>query len=334
MDTQSTLWCAGLPLVARLPLAEGERRALRREAALLLFAGILCAPLSVLLFLVGLAIFAMVVTDAGHEATPVMWISFCVALVLVGMLFAVARESFRRAKGLRGDLRAGEKLRFEGTLAEATLDLTLVRLLRKRLMRNDAQPQWLEVLPVSQRVWRANDRPVRGWFVVSWARTAEQPEVARIAAGWLEPVGTIEDVDLHQGQRELSAEEKDELRRYAKDLWRKPLLPALIFSLWCFPLAAYALWTSRWPADLGGVMLAILTAVTILSDYGVFLRLRQARRIGRDLAWGFVIIVRARADDEKGAEGAAPGEEHLYESLPHSGLLWTEDGRAAGWRKV
>jgi len=333
MDTQSTLWCAGLPLVAQLPLAEADRRALRREAALLLVAGMVCAPLSVILFLAGLAIFAIAVSDAGNEGTPVVWVLFFGALALVGVLFVVARESFRRAKGLRGDLRAGEKLRFEGTLAEATLDETLARLLCKRLLRNDAQPQWLEILPASRRIWRANDRPVRSWIVASWAETAEQPEVAHIAAQWLEPIGVIGDFDMQQGRRELSAEEMEELRRCAKGLWRKPLLPALLLSLWSFPLAGYAIVSHKWPAGWGGIMLALLTVSAVLLDYDLYQRLRQARCIGRDLADGFVIILNARADEEKGAEDAAPGEEHLYEGLLHSGLLWTEDGRAAGWRK-
>jgi len=331
METQSTLWCAGLPLVARLPLAEADRRKLQREERLLRVSGIFCLIFTPLAFL-GYLLFIVEGRDANWSSALIFF-GMIGLFGLVPLSIAIAWQNLRRAKDLRGDLREMIKLRFEGTLHDAPLDETLLILLRKRLLRNDAQPQWLEILPVSHRIWRANDRPARGWIVATWAETAEQPEVARTAAGWLEPIGVIGDFDMQQGRRELSAEEMDELRRYAKGLWRKPLLPALLLSLWCFPLLGYMAHTRHWP-ESGGFWFAVLIIVTIATDLRLLVNLARARRIGRDLAGGFVIILNARADEEKVAEDAAPGEEHLYEGLPHSGLLWTEDGRAVGWRKV
>jgi hypothetical protein len=341
-----TEWCAGLPLTAQRSLSDAEREALRAESGRLRRSGCLSLPLVPVCFLAMLL--ALAVSDSAERPGAAFLAATLLMLTAVALLANYVRDCLRRGRLLRGDLREGYVKHFEGVLDESVLswtiilsggrivhprgpgpplDPTLALLLRLGLMRPDTtETQWVEALPVSGRVWRVNGQKPRAWITAVWSEVAETPGYAAAASAWLVPVSRSPEGTVSAGQRALSPSESEELRRRIRDAWRRPLLPALLLSLWFFPLLAGFLWERRLPPDWHRLSFLLLGFAALSADGVLLLSLQQASRLRRDLETGVVSVVRV-------TNLASGSVEQDFEVLPTSRLVWTEAGRPAAWRK-
>jgi hypothetical protein len=340
-------WCAGMPLAMRRPLDEGERRRLGDEARRLRWRGWGV----VLLYPVLAAAFALAAARS-HEFSPLSQGILAVGAILLFALclpvqILVARDAFARSRGLSQDRRCGFIKRYAGELdARAGADQTLLLLRRARLIPADSSGEWsIEVLPASRRVWRVRDRSVAGWIVARAVEVADTPEVAAIAAQWLEPAGRIGNATLLGGQRELSGAEREELCRYARRLWLRPLPWAIGLTLWLSMPVAVLIVEGNLHSRGDWIRFALLALATLWMDAAFLRGLWVAGRLRRDAAAGHVMILRPEPGGPPPPEGeawppatgaAGPDAEEpvTLEVLPFSHWLWTEDSRPASWRKV
>ena len=260
------------------------------------------------------------------------------ALVVGGILLGVVigpflllgvRDIVQRRKALLSDLSAQSVKRFAGVFTPGTGgEAFRQRLPRPQFAPDQTTGEWsIEVLAASGRVWRVQDQPVKMWMMVPIVQVAQTPEMASIAAQWLQPVARSEQGTLLSGRRDLSPGERDELRRFARRLWLRPLPAALGLSLWLGALLGLMLSQGRLPPTIDGrVHLAFLALLTVVSDALLASALRTARRMCQDAHAGQVIIVQV----EQVAEGREPSD--VVEVLPLAGRQWTAAGRPAAWR--
>jgi hypothetical protein len=261
----------------------------------------------------------------------------------------LARDAFRRSRGLRRDLSVGVVKRFAGRLGPDTVaDETLLFLQKARLIPRDAEGEWwIEVLAGSGRVWRVRGELVRHWIVALSAEVPEPPPVAAVAAQWLEPVAESQEGTLLGGRRELSEAEREELRRFAGRLWRHPLPWAVGFTLWLSMPVTVLIFAGH--SDSGvdwWIRFAFLAAVTLWIDLHLLRALWIARRLQQDAREGQVLIFRTHPGPAPvpSEGGLTKPDEPLekerdllpetVEVLPQSQWCWTEDGRPAAWRTV
>jgi hypothetical protein len=342
-EETSTAWCAGLPLVLQRPFTADEQESLRREARHVRLRGL--GVVALFLTLVGLFAGVVIRTDPSMEAMQVVLAVWAILLLAAGLpvTLLMARDSFRRGKGLSGDLRSGIVLRFAGPFAPHAVieDETRQSLRRARLVPDQPLSEWsLELLPISGRVWRVHGQPVRPWIVAQTVEVANTPPFADIAAQWLEPVAQDDGTTLLAGQRELSRAERDELRRYSQRLWRRPLPVAVGLTLWlCMPIAVLIM-----EGDLhsrsDGARFIWLAAVTAITDYHFISALLLSRKMRADERAGRVIIVRVAdaappislPDKTEGIGNQSGDGSEVAEVLPVSHRVWTESGRPAAWR--
>jgi hypothetical protein len=210
---------------------------------------------------------------------------------------------------------------------------TLRRLLKRGLLdARTLEPQWIEVLTCSGKVWRVNGQRPGSWVSAACVEVAPTPEFAGIAAEWL----SLEDGedDVRTSQRDLSAPEVDELRRYSRRLARRRLLPTTLFAAW----ATAGLWSGQpnSPAVPGSdlpqaLLVSLIATIAFVLYLALFRWFYLSYRLGRDAQIGRVVIVRVPvpADDE---DRQAEPEHRVLEFLPSSRGLWTSDGRPAPWR--
>lgn len=291
-------YCLGMPLVGRRQLTSEERRRLERQAARL-HQRAFAIPV---LFVSLVAAFALCVPRAQPDPS---WHQTALAIAAIlltapGLALAIlgTRDYVSRSRALRGDLADGVVRRFsDGT-------------------------DWFEALPVSRRILAASAPGVaeRWETAPEWAKVADVPGTADLAREWLEPVAD----DLRAGTRALTPEEQEEIRRYARRAWRRPLLPAVGLTLWlCMPLAAFLL-GGRCDGILSIFQAGWLAVMTVVADIALARGLRLSRRLSRDADAGMVGVLNA-----DGGEDSA-----WAEVLPHAGLVWTEEGTPAPWRRA
>ena len=341
MTENTTEWCAGLPLVERRPLEEEERHALLQGTQRYQWRGwgvILLFP--VLLVLLGIADD----TIDPHSSIGQGFLTVCViALVFVYLPlgYLIVRDSFRRRKGLRRDVKAGRVKRYAGAITHPPLgDETFLRLLKARLLPDTLDEPWqIEVFPASHRVWKVNGQPVHRWLEAEWTETADPPEFATLAAKWLEPIQRTDEGTLLAGGREMSLDEREELRRYARSLWRRRLPVAVALTLWwSIPLAF--LLTGSSPESQSAhdrIFFVFLTFLVFVANLQVAQAIGLARKFNQDVRANRVVILRVEktVNEPQGQEDTSNPEPAVtvsMEQLPMSGWDWTLEGHPAPWR--
>jgi hypothetical protein len=185
-----------------------------------------------------------------------------------------------------------------------------------------------------------NETFVSPWIQARWVELADAPAFATVAAEWLEPVQRVEDVTLLRGERELSTEEMEELRHYARQLWRKPLPLAVGLTLWSsLPLAFILAGNASGRQSPGDrFRMCFLFFFTVLADARLISGIRTARQHHRDIAIGRVVILQEEREKTKGTmEGQEPSEtpkvrSEVVEALPETRKIWTVGGQPAPWR--
>ncbi len=341
MSTETTEWCAGIPLVERRPLEEEERQALRLEARSLLrrgLAALLAFPAAVLL----LTLLLVALDSASSLIRASVFSAALLTLFCFPVLALVARDSFRRGRGLNRDLREGCVKRFEGPPRMDETDETLSTLRKARVAPALDDPLWrLEVLPGSGRVWSVQgERPAR-WITARWTEVAGTPTFAAMAAEWLEPVAKDGDTTLLGGRRDLTQAEREEVRRHARRLWVRPLPYVVGLTVWLSLPVAVILRDGRLHSGHDWFSFCLLGAITLWTDVRFARAAWIARGLGADARDGWTIILRrqdpapsevAEAVGLQEIAAAIAARPEVVEALPHSRWIWTEDNRPAAWR--
>ncbi|HLK61309.1 MAG TPA: hypothetical protein VKU00_32465 [Chthonomonadaceae bacterium] len=330
LENRMTFWCAGLQRTGDRPLTKEEMEALDREAQQLRVRGIaMCCvvPISLLLIIALLR-----EAQARNEVIPVgvTLLSVSLFLILAGIPVEIllAMRWMGRSQSLWADIREGSIWLFKGRLDEVfPMDATQKALLAAQLLHLDGEEiQWIELLPISRRVWRVNGIAPRAWLRASASEVALTPEFAAIAAQWLEPLGRNEEGVVYGGQRELSSSERIELRRHIRRMWTRPLSASLpIFILLCYELVRYLQQNHTLQSDQFSRVALLGIGVLFFATLLTF-RIRQAQRFREDMETGYVAIRRVVESETKASEPE-------IEFLPASGMLWTRAGEPAAWRR-
>lgn len=344
-NIKTTEWCAGLPLVRQRPFEPEEQEYLQTLAHRLRWGGIMAVlayPLVVALF--GIA--GWVVT-ASTEMFNVM-ISGILSLIVYGPMMAlIIRDTIVRCRAVAGDLRCGYVQQFAGAMSPDTDgDKTIIKLREKRIVPKTGMEQWsLELLPASRRVWRVQEQRVKPWIVATVVEVAQTPEMAAIAAQWLQPITREGGETLLSGRRELSQGERDELQRYARRLWLRPLPTAVGLTLWASlriigQNVNHHAYTSMDQA--GGALVVFLAFSADLVFIGT---LQFALRLLKDAQQGQVVIVGVEnkpapdfimdvenntLPDSTPASGSNVST--VREILPQSRREWTRASQPSAWR--
>lgn len=331
---EGTTGSAALTAAGRRLLTRGERAILRRRARLLeARVGLLVMAFPPVLF-IALAVGTLMEEASGFArgigtGGMALLLGVCVAIVLVG------RAWWKESRAVRRDARLGYVERYEVVLNESLASHPwLVKLFGEGLLaRGTAPVHFLEVLPTSGCLWRANGTRIRRWFPLLPARfadVAETPPFAAIAAEWVEPpVG--DESGLHVGERELTGDEIRELKRYSRRERSRHARIALPLSLWFGVVLWLCLEAGRFPTGYGLVMFVGLGLATLTWNGLLIACLLRTRLLAQDARVGRVVIARF-ADEAAGGTGPSATLSPPVELLPVSGAEWTSGGLPAEWR--
>jgi hypothetical protein len=201
----------------------------------------------------------------------------------------------------------------------------------------------IEMLPASGTAWRINGDLLPRTGSLTPYRVADVPEIAAVAAQWLQPVPQHSDSPdapkISRNQRELSPSERAEIRQH-----RRGLIWNGWFILYAFDIFyAAALWdhfaSSPNRETLETLYFAAITVGVLCLHGRPLQQLLLSRRIARDLAHGSVIIIGYTAantpsEESEASEPSEPEASVIFELLPSSHLIWTTEGAPAPWRTL
>jgi hypothetical protein len=171
-------------------------------------------------------------------------------------------------------------------------------------------------------------------------RVAAVPEIARIASEWLETSEHPQLGAVGYGRRELAGPEKLEIRRRAVTALPIRLLIVGV-TVWLMANALPDLGSTASAAPF--VWLVVLGTVCVGACVSTVRAFPMALNMYRDAREGSVTIIRlplANLAASRGEGGAVNGIEarddrdhiSILEVLTHSRVVWTVDGKQAGWR--
>ena len=337
----TTEWCAGLPLVETRPLDSRTRQLLQQEEQKYRKRGY--GTLALYAIAVGLFILAAVIAPSDPEETKSLLIFAVFILTAVGLpvILLITREFSGRRKSLSQDLTTGIVKHFAGRSGVIPVGDEVWQQMREaHLIPNDLHAEWsMDVLAASGRVWQISGQPIKRWQVVRTVEIATTPAYAAVATQWLQPVESPGPTPLLAGQRAMSPAEREELRRYAGRLWRRPLPTAIALTLWCaFPMASILMKGSLNTTE-DWFSFVVLAAFTIANDGWLLKTVQDARKLMQDEKAGYVVMVRATdASPGQPATIVTPGiqapETDVHEVLVVSRKIWTRGGYPVSWRMV
>jgi hypothetical protein len=315
-ESERQQWYAGLPPVGSRPLTEEERAGLLeirwqwRRRLVTAFIPALGGPL-----------LALIAWNAPDDITQNILIPALGLFIFSLITHAPRRFAETRywLRGLRRDLAEGSISLCTGPAQQVLLGWSTDGNEPRRITTpfETGEEMTLEILPHSHLLWSRNGTRMHETIVVSGSATAALPEHAAMAANFVQEVRD----DLFMHQRALSVPELVELDSYAPRVTTVRIVLAvvsIIGSVAAFTLTLLGRTNILLPA-------AVFFFIALRVTPRIVRELRGRRRIGRDIALARVLIVRRK----KGDELAAP-----IEVLPTSGILWTEAGAPANWRKV
>jgi hypothetical protein len=225
------------------------------------------------------------------------------------------------------DVASGFVKQFAGTLPKFPAidrkfvwDETLHALMHRQVLPVSGGEVSLEVLSGSGRIWRAQGQLVKPWIQGRPTQVAEAPQYAKIASQWLEPIPTRDGSELLGGKRDLSPPEVEELSRFARRLWIRPLPVAVGFTVW----SSIPLWILLFHghSDQEWYLYAFVLFMTLRVDYWLYQAIVLAKSMKRDALIAKVVILKKE------------DAEQIAEVLPLSQRLWSLDGVPAPWRRV
>lgn len=336
---EEEIWCGGLPLAFRRPLAPEEQDSITRywqkHRRWYGAVGVAIPLLLVILFVSVRFIFQTFPPETAPLAAALA--ALVGILILIALLFLGWLEG-SNIRGLTQDRTRGMVLHFEGVMQPNEMDavqkafLSPPRTILPALIRDTQSPQSLEILAGSKRVWTINDQPAFLTCVFAHPRhIAKTPEFAAIAEQWLQPVPTQGNAEeVLSGQRDLSPAEKQELRQASRRVWQPHLLTSGLLTAW-FVLSILVRTGSRPWYESGGAWFFLI--MTLLFDTFFVFAVLAARRLLRDALIGKAIIVRRKMSVQQTTLRPDPnGQLMTVEILPFSRRLWTREGKPAPWR--
>ncbi len=336
IDQQSagaTVWCCGFPCTGRFPLEQQEILTLKRRQSRATWLGILytiIAPVSFIIF------FALLLSF-GNNAYSEKYFTYgiFISLAIIGALFCLGNDVQKRAKLTKADINAGHYLRFSGVETAHIFHTQTQQHLFGRYMKKNVQ---LDILPASGRIYRINGELIEKWHVVPRTEVAETPEIAGIAANWLDIVQNTDDIHLEAGKRELNKAEKSELTRYARSRW-KPMVWVTCITLPWASIILYLCITTRSLPDGSNLMpFLLLESVAIASLYILIKGLVLAKKINDAIRNGYVLILRETPTEKQLTEYRKKNNHDdeptsvTVEVIPNCDIIWTVDGKVAEWR--
>ena len=292
-----------------LPEEQNELRA--RSARYLLTSAALLSPLP-FLFLGFLAVLASF-SAADGSLQPAGIAVMLLMLATVPALLLQGRHCWRRGIGFRNDARQGLVYRFE----------------RAGGSEPGAQ-DWFEVLPSSKLVW-SSANPAASTVEASFREIADPSAFAATAAEWTSPLKDGPNIGIHVNLRELTAAERDEVRRHAWHTALRPLRIALPLSLWAGFVLYLAAREGRFPAGHQWGSFLLLCLATACADLMALSGIIQGLRLWQDQQIARVIIVRLPNEVDPGAPHTAELSPPR-EFLPFSRRRWTVAGNPSAWR--
>lgn len=301
-------WLLGLRREEERPLTDDERRGLSRENGWRLWgivALVVAAPPALFLALAALTTLV--------ESTA--WGGLFVLVLFVGLALIVleARRQGRRWRTLRRDLRAGVAAVYRN------VDGVPVAWSGHAVER-------LEALARSGRILKVNGNPTARLWVDALGReerTASVPQMASVAAQWVERVPEAPQ-DLGVNRRDLTDAERAEIRQVrVREAVRTALIGVAV-------AAGTGLGGAAALRGSGGSLLAfdrLMPTVAFVLGVGslpaVWARGRHVALLGRDAREGVVVVV-------------APMDrpEEAVEVLPWSRAVWMTGSQPAPWRRL
>ncbi len=247
VDAEMTLWCAGLPYAEDRLLSELERseiqhnmRRLNRYCWLLAMSVVPTLAISICAgpVLLGKQYQTLTSNDIERNTLYVSILGFSCISFAIEIYLAI--RALKHKWDLASDVQTGLVSVYRGVLAERNrLEPTQLGLLATHLLRLDSsEKQTIELLKTSRVVWRVNGLPTKRTIQPTLTEVAATPPFASIAAQWLEPVSRHEKSILYGGKRELSDNEKRELRRFVRRLVTRPATSSLPVAFLSLALAA------------------------------------------------------------------------------------------------
>ena len=326
-----TLWCAGLPFTGERPLSDREQSELlalqARLTRLSRFVGLCALPTFGVVALLAQSLHirpVLLALDTDISRPPGILTTLTAALVIVELWLSYRFN--RHATALKKDIACGTALTYCGVLSERSrMEPTQQRLLASGMLTTDPDlTQSIELLTESHILWRVNGAPIKHTVKPALTEVAPLPQYASIAAQWLEPVSRHKQAILYGGRRELSEEEKKELKRFVRRLVVRPATSSLPVS--CLSLALATEMYRDHPIDTDTVFwIFVIGGVFNIALY--LFQISQAKRFMSDLQVGYVGIRRVET------LGADAHTEPDIEFLPTTGMLWTRSGEPAAWRR-
>jgi len=326
--------CLGLPFVEERLINREERTILGQKARRSLFEKVLWGSEILAICLTFILMVVGYMNNGG--------VIFIVAITMMLFTICVAALMWRtenKCKAANEDLHSGRvkcycgyapgiesELALQEEIDEASAPKTEIGGVEVSLW----QPITLEVFSDSRRLWSVNDTRVENIYCLSEEYTSIQPERAKKVAKWVEPARIIAEntIDISQsGQRELSNEERAEIRRRSRTGWRKfggisLLLTLALGSYIIVPWVINGSFSLRWEYYF---YLAFPIAV-----YATFIKdVRICWLLYKDANYGILIVIRY-PDQIKEEKVLRKGP--VDEWLPHSKRIWTINGEPAPWR--
>jgi hypothetical protein len=254
----------------------------------------------------------------GTAAAIVVVLSIFVGIPLSIVL---ANDYFTRAGVLRRQGASSEVLVCEGSVEDIVAPPKELDNIRREV--GEGPGVVLELLVPSGLVWTVNGRRSKVWTIAPTSRTAETPDVARLAAQYVRPVETDEGTFLVH-RRPLSDAEHTELRGYVPKLTVKAVLVLTLMNVMAGAIVMAVIVRAYPSQPLTTLVIhGFLVTFVLWCDVKVASTIQTRWRMQRDLRERFVVIYRA---------DAALGS--VIEFLPYTRAEWTTDGHAAAWRRA
>jgi hypothetical protein len=244
----------------------------------------------------------------GGVAVMVLMLATLPPLLLQGS------HCWRRGLGFRRDAHQGLAYRFE----------------RAREAESEA-PAWFEVLPSSKLVWRSSQPGAAPAVEARFRMVADPSSFAATAAEWTSPLLDGPSLGIHVNLRELTAAEREEVRRHAVRTALRPLRLALPLTAWMGWVLYVISQGGRLPAGFQWGSFLLLCLATACADLLSLGGIIQGLLLWRDQQLARVIIV--RLPDE--GDPTTPYTTQLSpprEFLPFSRRRWTIAGDPSPWR--
>lgn len=332
-ERDTMISCLDLPFIGSRLLTSNEAERLTREVQALTVR--VWFSYFALLF-IGFTLLVIIGNNWHLPAMAVAAATFALASAILFLNSLLRQWNYAR-RTLVADLKRGQAFTFSGIVREGeTEQSTKEQLARARVMAWSTE-QTLDVLPASGRIIETNGQAAQAPAFARVVEVARTPEIAAIAAQWVEPISASDGSQVGLGHRELSRAERAEVAQCLRRARSRLIWPEGVSSLWLTTLAVVAVWQL---ADGNGASLFRLFFYVIIAgmvDVSWATRLMLAARLAKDIGDGHVVIFKFPHGEPRriGAKTVLPheGAEVISEVLPFSKLPWTQNQHPAAWRR-